>query len=55
MPVLAADKAKDVIIFNYDLKPGYAGVENPLYTKDEGVTILLGDAKETVASVIAAL
>ena len=55
MPVLAADKAKEVVIFNYDLKPGYAGVDNPLYTKDEGVTILLGDAKETVASVIANL
>ncbi|MCR5523949.1 MAG: NAD(P)(+) transhydrogenase (Re/Si-specific) subunit beta, partial [Clostridia bacterium] len=52
MPVLAADKAKQVIIFNYDLKPGYAGVDNPLYSKESGVTILLGDAKETVLSVI---
>ena len=26
MPVLDADKAKHVIICNYDLKPGYAGV-----------------------------
>ena len=48
MPVLEADKAKHVIVCNYDLKPGYAGVENPLYTKSSGVTILLGDAKQTL-------
>ena len=52
MPVLEADKAKHVVIFNYDLKPGYAGVENPLYTKESGVTLLLGDAKETLMSVM---
>ena len=52
MPVLEADKAKHVIIFNYDLKPGYAGVENPLYSRESGVTLLLGDAKDTLMSVI---
>ncbi len=46
MPVLNADKAKHLIICNYDLKPGYAGVENPLYKRTEGVTLLLGDAKD---------
>src|SRR5690606_33604424 len=39
---------KHIIICNYDLKPGYAGVDNPLYEKESGVTLLLGDAKETV-------
>ena len=48
MPVLSVVDAKYVIICNYDLKPGYAGVENPLYTKEEGVSILLGDAKESI-------
>ena len=48
MPVLDADKAKHVIICNYDLKPGYAGVDNPLYSKESGVTLLLGDANETL-------
>lgn len=52
MPVLAVDKAKHVIICNYDLKPGYAGVENPLYSRKEGVTLLLGDAKETLRELI---
>ncbi|WP_148130623.1 NAD(P)(+) transhydrogenase (Re/Si-specific) subunit beta, partial [Porphyromonas sp. HMSC065F10] len=33
MPVLNVDQAKHIVICNYDLKPGYAGVENPLYTR----------------------
>ncbi|WP_206215252.1 NAD(P)(+) transhydrogenase (Re/Si-specific) subunit beta, partial [Desulfovibrio sp. ZJ200] len=49
MPILEADKAKAVIICNYDEKPGYAGVPNPLYTKP-GVFMLLGDAAKTVAT-----
>lgn len=48
MPVLNVADAKHVIICNYDLKPGYAGVENPLYHKEEGVSLLLGDAKDTL-------
>ena len=54
MPVLNVDQAKHIIICNYDLKPGYAGVENPLYTRKEGVTMCLGDAKETVADLVSA-
>ncbi|MDD7468705.1 MAG: NAD(P)(+) transhydrogenase (Re/Si-specific) subunit beta [Bacteroidales bacterium] len=54
MPVLNVDQAKHIVICNYDLKPGYAGVENPLYTRKEGVTMCLGDAKETVADLVSA-
>ena len=52
MPVLNVDQAKQVIICNYDLKPGYAGVENPLYSCGEGVTLLIGDAKKTLSDLI---
>ena len=52
MPVLNVDQAKQVIICNFDLKPGYAGVENPLYSRDEGVTLLIGDAKKTLSDLI---
>lgn len=52
MPVLNVDKAPAVIICNYDLKPGYAGVDNPLYSKQEGVFLELGDAKETLMRII---
>ena len=33
---------------NSDLKPGYAGVENPLYSREKGVFLELDDAKETL-------
>ena len=52
MPVFNVDKAPEVIICNFDLKPGYAGVENPLYTRKEGVFLLLGDAKESLMKLI---
>jgi NAD(P) transhydrogenase subunit beta len=52
MPVLEVDKARHIIICNYDLKPGYAGAENPLYYRKEGVTLLLGDAKDTIKKLI---
>ena len=55
MPVLNVDQAKHVVICNYDLKPGYAGVPNPLYEKSEGVTLKLGDAKESVTNIISEL
>ena len=52
MPVLNVDAAPQVIICNYDLKPGYAGVENPLYTRENGVFLELGDAKESLMKII---
>ena len=36
------------IVCNSDLKPGYAGVENPLYSREKGVFLELDDAKETL-------
>ncbi len=51
MPILTVDKAKQIIICNYDRKPGYAGVPNPLYSKPN-VVLLLGDAKESLKTII---
>ncbi len=48
MPVLNAEAAKAVIVCNFDEKPGYAGVPNPLYQQSNTI-MMLGDAKETVA------
>ncbi|HON41594.1 MAG TPA: NAD(P)(+) transhydrogenase (Re/Si-specific) subunit beta [Bacillota bacterium] len=48
MPILNVHEAKHVIIFNYDTKPGYAGVDNPLYEPSDKVTLILGDAAKTV-------
>ena len=55
MPVLNVDKAPEVIICNFDLKPGYAGVENPLYTREKGVYLELGDAKQTLKKLISGI
>lgn len=48
MPILRVDEAKHIIVCNLNTEPGYSGVENPLYQKDN-VVLLLGDAAETVA------
>ena len=55
MPVLNVDEAPEVIVCNYDLKPGYAGVDNPIYSREKGVYLELGDAKETLSRLIAEL
>ncbi|MEL7563615.1 MAG: NAD(P)(+) transhydrogenase (Re/Si-specific) subunit beta [Dehalobacterium sp.] len=51
MPILNAHEAKNVIICNFDTKPGYAGVENPLYQMSNSL-LVLGDAKETVGKLV---
>ena len=48
MPILNVEQAPMAVFCNFDTKPGYAGVENPLYSADN-VLLLLGDAKESVA------
>jgi H+-translocating NAD(P) transhydrogenase subunit beta len=55
MPILNVDKCKNIFIFNYDLKPGYAGVENPVYSRKSGLFTFLGNANDTMAEFIALL
>ena len=54
MPVLDVDKAPMAVFCNFDTKPGYAGVPNPLYEADN-VLLMLGDAKESVGALQAFL
>ncbi|HPT35474.1 MAG TPA: NAD(P)(+) transhydrogenase (Re/Si-specific) subunit beta [Bacillota bacterium] len=54
MPVLDVDKAKNVIVCNLDTKPGYSGVDNPLYEMPH-VVLLLGDAKESLSKLLEAV
>lgn len=55
MPVLNVDKCKNIFLFNYDTKPGYAGVENPLYSRKHGVHLYLGNAADTLAELLSKL
>jgi H+-translocating NAD(P) transhydrogenase subunit beta len=54
MPILTVHEARSVIVCNFDTKPGYSGVENPLYENPKAI-LLMGDAKKTAAELIAAL
>ena len=47
MPVLNVVDAPMTVFCNFDTKPGYAGVPNPMYEADN-VLLMLGDAKASV-------
>ncbi|GAA1910585.1 Re/Si-specific NAD(P)(+) transhydrogenase subunit beta [Nocardioides hwasunensis] len=54
MPVLEVWNAHDVIVFKRSMATGYAGVQNPLFFKDN-TQMLFGDAKDKVNEIVAAL
>ena len=54
MPVLEVWKARHVVVFKRSMATGYAGVQNPLFFKDNS-QMLFGDAKERVEDIIKAL
>ncbi len=54
MPVLRVWEAREVIVFKRSMATGYAGVQNPLFFKDN-TQMLFGDAKNRVEDIIVAL
>ncbi|MDC9596308.1 Re/Si-specific NAD(P)(+) transhydrogenase subunit beta [Xenorhabdus anantnagensis] len=54
MPILEVWKAQNVIVFKRSMNTGYAGVQNPLFFK-ENTQMLFGDAKESVEAILRAL
>ena len=54
MPVLEVWKAQMTIILKRSMATGYAGVDNPLFYR-ENSRMLFGDAKESISAVLAGL
>jgi NAD(P) transhydrogenase subunit beta len=54
MPVLRVWDAKDVIVFKRSMATGYAGVQNPLFFRDN-TQMLFGDAKERVQDILSSI
>lgn len=54
MPVLRVWEARSVVVFKRSMATGYAGVQNPLFFKDN-TQMLFGDAKDSVEAIIRAL
>jgi NAD(P) transhydrogenase subunit beta len=51
MPVLRVWKARDTIVMKRSMASGYAGVDNPLFYK-ENTQMLFGDAKKVVDEIL---
>ncbi|VBB05732.1 nadp transhydrogenase beta subunit [Lucifera butyrica] len=54
MPVLEVWKAQNVVVFKRSMNTGYAGVQNPLFFR-ENTYMCFGDAKATVEAILKAL
>jgi NAD(P) transhydrogenase subunit beta len=54
MPVLHVWEAENVIVFKRSMASGYAGVQNPLFFRDN-TQMLFGDAKDRVEDILKAL
>ena len=54
MPVLKVWEAKHVIVLKRSMKPGYAGIENPLFFHEK-TRMLFGDAKESLQKLVSEL
>ncbi len=54
MPVLNVEEARQVFVLKRSMKPGFAGIENELFFK-ENTTMVFGDAKKTIEGFTIAL
>jgi NAD(P) transhydrogenase subunit beta len=54
MPILDVAEAHSIVVLKRSMRPGYAGVDNPLFT-DPKTSMLFGDAKASLEAVTAEL
>jgi NAD(P) transhydrogenase subunit beta len=52
MPILDVDRAEHVVVLKRSMNPGFAGIENELFTSPRTV-MLFGDAKDSITRLIA--
>ena len=52
MPIVEVDRSKTVIVLKRSMASGFAGIQNPLFFK-QNTRMLFGDAKESVSSLVA--
>jgi len=51
MPIINVDEAQTVVVMKRSMRPGFAGVDNPLFY-NENTRMLFGDAKDSVAKLV---
>tara|TARA_B110000305_G_C19454457_1_gene650017 strand:+ start:264 stop:1670 length:1407 start_codon:yes stop_codon:yes gene_type:complete len=51
MPVIEVDRAKTVFVLKRSMASGFAGIDNPLFLK-ENTRMLFGDAKESISTLV---
>jgi len=51
MPIINVDQARNVFVLKRSMASGFAGIENPLFFKDN-TTMIFGDAKKTLQEVV---
>jgi len=52
MPIIEVDRARTCIVLKRSLNPGFSGVDNPLFFK-ENTRMLFGDAKASISALVA--
>ncbi|MDA3961019.1 MAG: NAD(P)(+) transhydrogenase (Re/Si-specific) subunit beta [Planctomycetota bacterium] len=52
MPVINVDEARTVFVLKRSMRSGFAGIENPLFFKDN-TSMIFGDAKATIEAMVA--
>ena len=50
MPILDVDQARSIVVLKRSMRPGYAGIENPLFF-DPKTAMLFGDAKASIVGI----
>ena len=51
MPILNVDRAQNVVVLKRSMNPGFAGIDNELFYK-ENTWMLFGDARDSITKLV---